>query len=107
MMHVDAPHPNCAYLWLEHSINPKLQGDLAAWFGSVPAALDACQGNALLGDEGCAPNGLGNLEKISFWPPPLSKFQHQANLAPSYCPVTDYLAALCRRTRGRNERKHR
>jgi len=37
MMHVDAPHPNCAYMWMEHSINPKLQGDLAAWFGSVPA----------------------------------------------------------------------
>jgi putative spermidine/putrescine transport system substrate-binding protein len=23
MMHVDAPHPNCAYKWLEHSLNPK------------------------------------------------------------------------------------
>ncbi len=39
MMHADAAHPNCAYKWLEHSINPKLQGDLAAWFGSVPAVL--------------------------------------------------------------------
>jgi putative spermidine/putrescine transport system substrate-binding protein len=29
MMHVDAPHPNCAYKWLEWSLNPKLQGDLA------------------------------------------------------------------------------
>src|SRR3546814_9826447 len=77
MMHVDAPHPNCAYLWLEHSINPKLQGDLAAWFGSVPAVLDACKGNALLGDEGCATNGLGNFEKISFWRTPVSKCETQ------------------------------
>ena len=27
MMHVDAPHPNCAYMWLEHSLSPKLQAD--------------------------------------------------------------------------------
>ena len=52
MMHADAPHPNCAYMWLEHSINPKLQGDLAAWFGSVPAVLAACKGNALLDRRG-------------------------------------------------------
>ena len=52
MMHAEAAHPNCAYMWLEHSINPKLQGDLAAWFGSVPAVPAACTGNALLTDAG-------------------------------------------------------
>jgi putative spermidine/putrescine transport system substrate-binding protein len=70
MMHIDAPHPNCAYLWMEHSINPQLQGDLAAWFGSVPAVLAACQGNELLTDAGCDTNGLGNFEKIHFWKTP-------------------------------------
>jgi len=70
MMHVDAPHPNCAYKWLEHSIDPKLQGDLAAWFGSVPAVLAACQGNELLTDAGCDTNGLGNFDKIHFWKTP-------------------------------------
>src|SRR5512138_1227338 len=48
MMHADAKHPNCAYMWMEHSINAKLQGDLAAWFGSVPVNLAACKGNKLL-----------------------------------------------------------
>ena len=66
MMHVDAPHPNCAYMWLEHSINPKLQGDLAAWFGSVPVVLAACEGNELLGPKGCQTNGLDNFERIHF-----------------------------------------
>ena len=42
MMHVDAAHPNCAYMWLEHSLNPKLQGDLAAWFGAVPSSPAPC-----------------------------------------------------------------
>lgn len=70
MLHVDSKHPNCAYKWLEHSLNPKLQGDLAAWFGSVPVNLEACKGNALLGDEGCKTNGLDNFEKIWFWRTP-------------------------------------
>src|SRR5258706_11170037 len=30
MMSSKAPHPQCAYLWLEHSLNPKVQGDVAA-----------------------------------------------------------------------------
>ncbi len=70
MMHVDAPHPNCAYAWMEWSLNPKLQGDLASWFGSVPAVPAACTGNELLTDEGCAVNGFDNFEKIWFWRTP-------------------------------------
>ena len=94
MMHVDAPHPNCAYKWLEHSVNPKLQGDLAAWFGSVPVNLAACEGNALLGDDGCATNGLGDFEKIRFWRTPVSKCKSQEACVPYYRWVTDYIAVL-------------
>jgi putative spermidine/putrescine transport system substrate-binding protein len=95
MMHVDAPHPNCAYMWLEHSINPKLQGDLAAWFGSVPSNLEACKGNALLGDAGCDTNGLGNFDRIHFWRTPVSKCASQpAGCVPYYRWVTDYIAVL-------------
>ncbi len=94
MMHVDAPHPNCAYRWLEHSINPKLQGDLAAWFGSVPVTLDACKGNALLGDQGCDINGLGNFERIHFWRTPMSKCATQDACVPYYRWVTQYIAVL-------------
>ncbi|SMF51712.1 putative spermidine/putrescine transport system substrate-binding protein [Tistlia consotensis] len=93
MMHADAPHPNCAYLWMEHSLQPKLQGDLAAWFGSVPVVLDACKGNALLGDEGCQTNGLDNFERISFWRTPVSKCE-QGACVPYYRWVTDYIAIL-------------
>jgi putative spermidine/putrescine transport system substrate-binding protein len=94
MMHVDAPHPNCAYKWLEHSINPKLQGDLAAWFGSVPVVLDACKGNKLLGDTGCEVNGLGNFEKTRFWRTPVTKCATQDQCVPYYRWVTDYIAVL-------------
>jgi len=72
MMHAKAPHPNCAYMWLEHSLSAKLQGDLAAWFGSVPVVPAACNGNALLGDGGCKTNGSENFDKISFWRTPVA-----------------------------------
>jgi putative spermidine/putrescine transport system substrate-binding protein len=94
MMHVDAPHPNCAYMWLEHSINPKLQGDLAAWFGSVPAVLGACKGNQLLTDAGCETNGLGNFERISFWRTPVADCGGGRQCVPYYRWVTDYIAIL-------------
>jgi putative spermidine/putrescine transport system substrate-binding protein len=73
MMHVDALHPNCAYKWLEWSLNPKLQGDLAAWFGSVPAVPAACKGNELLTDAGCATNGFDQFDNIWFWRTPTAE----------------------------------
>jgi len=72
MMHVNAPHPNCAYKWMEWSLNPKLQGDLAAWFGSLPVAPSACQGNELLGEQGCTTNGYESFDKIAFWKTPVT-----------------------------------
>ena len=72
MMHSDAPNPNCAYLWMEHSLDPKVQGDLAAWFGSVPSVPDACEGNELLAREGCVTNGFDNFDQIEFWRTPQS-----------------------------------
>ena len=95
MMHVDAPHPNCAYLWMEHSIAPKVQGDLAAWFGSVPAVPAACKGNALLTDAGCDTNGMQNFEKVHFWRTPVAKCASQAaGCVPYYRWATDMIAVL-------------
>jgi putative spermidine/putrescine transport system substrate-binding protein len=95
MMHSDAANPNCAYMWLEHSLNTKLQGDLAAWFGSVPAVPAACKGNALLTDEGCKVNGADTFEKIHFWKTPVAKCATQsAGCVPYYRWVSDYIAVL-------------
>jgi len=96
MLHRDAPHPNCAYKWLEHSINPKLQGDLASWFGSVPVVLSACQGNALLTDEGCDINGLGNFEQTRFWKTPsaICGFEGRTDCVPYHEWVTSMIAVI-------------
>jgi putative spermidine/putrescine transport system substrate-binding protein len=96
MMHVNAPHPNCAYMWLEHSINPKLQGDLAAWFGSVPSVPAACEGNDLLGENGCEANGFGSFEKIYFWRTPIADCGDDRGqvCVPYYEWVTNYIAVI-------------
>lgn len=96
MMHVNAPNPNCAYLWLEHSLNLNLQGDLAAWFGSVPSVLAACEGNELLGEDGCEVNGLGNFERIEFWRTPVTDCGDERGMVcvPYYEWVTNYIAVI-------------
>ncbi len=95
MLHVDAKNPNCAYKWMEWSLNPKLQGDLAAWFGSVPANLEACKGNALLTDEGCSTNGLNNFDKISFWRTPTTDCGNgKTECVPYHEWVTNYVAVI-------------
>ncbi len=95
MMHIDAPHPNCAYKWMEHSLSAKLQGDLAAWFGSVPVVLEACTGNELLTDAGCATNGLDNFEKINFWKTPTTDCgDGRQECVPYHEWVTGYIAVI-------------
>lgn len=95
MLHADAQHPNCAYMWMGHSLKPKVQGDLAAWFGSVPVVPAACKGNELLTDEGCATNGFDNFEKIKFWKTPVSQCATQGDqCVPYYRWVSDYIGVI-------------
>jgi putative spermidine/putrescine transport system substrate-binding protein len=95
MLHVDSKHTNCAYMWLEHSLSPKVQGDLAAWFGSVPSVPAACKGNELLTDAGCATNGFDNFEKISFWKTPTTKCADGSdNCVPYSKWVESYIAIM-------------
>jgi putative spermidine/putrescine transport system substrate-binding protein len=96
MFGADAQHPECAYLWMEHSLSLKLQGDLAAWFGSVPSVPDACKDNALLGPDGCKTNGFENFDKIRFWRTPATTCADgRGDICIPYRKwVTDYLAVI-------------
>jgi putative spermidine/putrescine transport system substrate-binding protein len=94
MMHVDAPHPNCAYMWMQHSLEPKVQGDVAAWFGSVPAVPAACKGNELLTDEGCVTNGFDKFDQIKFWKTPIGKCETQEACVPYSRWASDYIAIV-------------
>jgi putative spermidine/putrescine transport system substrate-binding protein len=92
MLHTKAAHPNCAYKWIDWSITPKVQGDVSAWFGSVPVVPAACTSSELLGAEGCKTNGIENFDKIWFWRTP------EAGAEGKFIPysrwATDYVAVM-------------
>lgn len=95
MLHVDAAHPNCAYKWMEWSLNPKVQGDLAAWFQNVPVRLDACDGNELLGPDGCVNNGVNDFDKIWWWRTPTTDCgDGRMECVPYHEWVTSYVAVI-------------
>jgi putative spermidine/putrescine transport system substrate-binding protein len=98
MLHVDSVHPNCAYMWMEWQLNPKVQGDLAAWFSNIPVRLDACEGNELLGPEGCVNNGLNDFDKIQWWRTPTSDCGDgpggREDCVPYHEWVTQYVAVI-------------
>jgi putative spermidine/putrescine transport system substrate-binding protein len=75
MMAANAPHPQCAYLWLEHSIQPKVQADVASWFGSNPSVPAACEkGVSTTYDAagGCDATGYNTFDKVYFWKTPIA-----------------------------------
>jgi putative spermidine/putrescine transport system substrate-binding protein len=94
MLATGARHPNCAYKWMEWSISPKVQGDVAAWAGSNPVVPKACEGNALLGPEGCKANGIENFDKIAFWRTPEAKCEHPEGCVPYSRWSADYMGIM-------------
>ena len=93
MLAADSAHPNCAYMWMEHSLSPKVQGDVSAWFGTVPSVPAACKGNELLTDEGCTANGGDNFDKIRFWRTPTAQCA-TGECVPYYRWVSDYVGVI-------------
>lgn len=93
MLHVDSPNPNCAYMWMEHSLSAKVQGDVSAWFGTVPSVPAACTGNELLGDTGCATNGADHFDEIRFWRTPTTQCS-TGECVPYYRWVSDYVGVI-------------
>ncbi|WP_137885063.1 putative ABC transporter substrate-binding protein YdcS [Pseudomonas sp. 2FE] len=94
MLHAEAKHPNCAYKWMNWSLEPKVQGDLAAWFGSVPAAPAGCKASELLGAQGCSVNGYDQFDKIAFWKTPEAKCKTQDQCVPYSRWTQDFIAIM-------------
>ena len=93
LLHVDAAHPNCSYLWMEHQLSSNLQSDLGAWFGAVPVVPSKC-GTGLMGPDSCQINGIDNFDKIHFWKTPQANCKSQDVCVPYYRWVTSYIAVL-------------
>jgi len=95
MMHSEASHPNCAYMWMEHTLSSNLQSDLSVWFGANPSVPAACtDGRGMQTAAGCTANGLDDFEKIRFWTTPVSKCKTQSSCVPYYRWVSDYIGVI-------------
>ncbi|MCB1384848.1 MAG: ABC transporter substrate-binding protein [Nitratireductor sp.] len=95
MMHADAANPNCAYMWMEHTLSSNLQSDLSVWFGAVPSVPAACtDGRGMQNAEGCDINGLKDFDKIKFWTTPVSSCGSQDECIPYYRWVSDYIGVI-------------
>jgi putative spermidine/putrescine transport system substrate-binding protein len=95
MMHADAANPNCAYMWMEHTLSSNLQSDLSVWFGANPSVPAACtDGSGMQTAEGCTTNGMDDFEKIRFWTTPVSNCASQSECVPYYRWVSDYIGVI-------------
>ncbi len=94
MLSADAANPNCAYMWMEHTLSSNLQSDLSVWFGSNPVVLAACtDGSGMQTAEGCTTNGLDDFDKIRFWTTPVSACS-TGECVPYYRWVSDYIGVI-------------
>lgn len=95
MLHAEAAHPNCAYQFMEHSLNSNLQSDLSVWFGAVPSVPEACtDGSGMQTAAGCSENGLDDFDRINFWRTPVSNCESQGTCVPYYRWVSDYIGVI-------------
>ncbi|WP_374291148.1 ABC transporter substrate-binding protein [Paenirhodobacter enshiensis] len=94
MLHAQAKHPTCAYMFMEHSLNSNLQSDLSVWFGAVPSVPSACTDKSgMQTAEGCDANGLKDFEKIWFWRTPTSSCE-AGGCVPYHRWVSDFIAVM-------------
>jgi putative spermidine/putrescine transport system substrate-binding protein len=72
MIAAKAKHPNCMYKWMNWITSPKVQAEVAEWFGEAPANRAACSHTAAknhcqIFHEGDQPY----FSKVSFWTTPI------------------------------------
>jgi len=42
MVHSEAEHPNCMYMWMDHMMSAEANGQATVWFGEAPTSQQAC-----------------------------------------------------------------
>src|SRR6202035_4651386 len=77
MLATNAPHPNCAYKWMQWVTTPKVQAQEALYFGETPANKQACPIMNSIQKGSCAAYHADAPESyfqtIKFWKTPLAQ----------------------------------
>jgi putative spermidine/putrescine transport system substrate-binding protein len=76
MLAAKAPHPNCAYRWIEYTSEPQVQAQQALYFGETPVNPRACAAMNTLQSGSCAKYHAdataAYMASIKFWKTPLA-----------------------------------
>jgi putative spermidine/putrescine transport system substrate-binding protein len=76
MLAAKAPHPNCAYLWMQYISTPQVQAQQAVTYGETPDNMKACAYMDKLQAGSCAEYHANAptsyLDSISLWKTPLA-----------------------------------
>ena len=73
MISSEAEHPNCMYLWMNHIISPKVNAQVAEYFGEAPGNEKSCQFTS--DPQHCEiyhANDEAFFDQIEFWRTPVS-----------------------------------
>jgi putative spermidine/putrescine transport system substrate-binding protein len=94
MLATNAPHPNCAYKWMQWVTTPKVQAEEADYFGETPANTEACTYMDKISKGSCAAYHANApqayFKTIKFWKTPLA----QCGNGKSDCvPFQDWVSA--------------
>jgi putative spermidine/putrescine transport system substrate-binding protein len=77
MLATNAPHPNCAYKWMQWVTTPKVQAQEADYFGETPANTQACSYMDKIAKGSCAAYHANApqayFKTIKFWKTPLAQ----------------------------------
>jgi putative spermidine/putrescine transport system substrate-binding protein len=77
MLATKAPHPNCAYKWMQWATTPKVQAQQAVFFGETPANKLACPIMDQLSKGACAAYHAdapeAYFQTLKFWKTPLAQ----------------------------------
>ncbi|HWW10546.1 MAG TPA: ABC transporter substrate-binding protein [Candidatus Acidoferrales bacterium] len=94
MVSSQAAHPNCMYMWMNYITSPKVQSQVAQWFGEAPANPKACAIISQTDSNFCTTyhvNDTQFLSSLALWKVPLKNCgDSRGNVCMSY---QDWLTA--------------
>ena len=94
MLATNAPHPNCAYMWIKWVSTPQVQAEQALSFGETPVNTQACAVMESLTAGSCAryhADAPGSyFQNIKFWKTPIATCPDGSK---SCVPYSDWVAA--------------
>jgi putative spermidine/putrescine transport system substrate-binding protein len=74
MVAAKAQHPNCAYKWMDWIVSPKVNAQVAEWFGEAPANPKACEQTAV--KDHCTTfhsSDENYFSKVRYWTTPIAQ----------------------------------